>query len=70
MRASSREEGEWSADGGTATPHLQALWSEGLLQWCAGAGPQSPCAPFLLVGDIGRQLEISRSGNADTSEVS
>lgn len=29
MRASSREEGEWSADGGTATPHLQALWSEG-----------------------------------------
>lgn len=31
VRASSREEGEWSGDGRAETPHLQALWAEGLV---------------------------------------
>lgn len=31
VRASSREEGEWSGDDRAENPHLQALWGEGLV---------------------------------------
>ena len=60
VRASSREEGEWSGDGRAETPTSRPCGVRAL--WYAGASPQSPCAPFLMVSDVRWQLEISHSG--------